>query len=182
MQSAFDVLLLLWDQYVTITTIMDKSPWNSNAIVIFFLSLLGSLIKQGILFEIFLQFSVPPPYIKLKLGKKIWIHASNIVCGARGGVGPVWIEIVAKVESVIRPLDTEQTSSVRRTANNLLQKAQPPKPNITKGMKQALKGLKEDDAHGSPGWQRSRQRSFIRYRDLSPEDENSYQERSISTS
>ena len=48
------------------------------------------------------------------------------------------------MESVIRQLDTEQTYSVRRTANNLLQKAQPPKPNITKVMKQALKSLKED--------------------------------------
>ena len=35
-----------------IATIMDKSPWDSNAIIIFFF--LGSLIKQCILFEIFL--------------------------------------------------------------------------------------------------------------------------------
>ena len=34
-----------------------------------FLSFLGSLLKQCILFEIFLQFSLPPPYTKLKLGK-----------------------------------------------------------------------------------------------------------------
>ena len=26
-----------------------------------------------------------PPYTKLKLGKKFWIQASNIVCGVRGG-------------------------------------------------------------------------------------------------
>ena len=48
-------------------------------------------------------------------------------------------EIVAKVESAIRPLDTEQANSVRRTVNNLLQKAQPPKTNVTKDKKQALK-------------------------------------------
>ena len=47
----------------------------------------GSLIRQCILLEIFLQFSLPPPYTK----KKFWIHASNIVCGVRGGFGPVWI-------------------------------------------------------------------------------------------
>ena len=35
------------------------------------------------------HFSLPPPYTKLKLGKKFWIHASNIVCGVREGVGPV---------------------------------------------------------------------------------------------
>ena len=35
----------------------------------FFLSFLASLLKQCILFEIFLQFSLPAPYTKLKLGK-----------------------------------------------------------------------------------------------------------------
>ena len=49
--------------------ILDKSPWDSTAIFIFFLSYLGSLLKQCILFKIFLQFSLPPPYTKLKLGK-----------------------------------------------------------------------------------------------------------------
>ena len=49
----------------------------------FFLSFLGSLLKQCILFDIFLQFSLPAPYPKLKLGKKFCIHASNIVCGVR---------------------------------------------------------------------------------------------------
>ena len=34
-----------------------------------FLSFLGSLIKQCNLFEISLQFSLPPPYTKLKLGQ-----------------------------------------------------------------------------------------------------------------
>ena len=48
-------------------------------------------------------------------------------------------EIVAKVESAIRPLDTEQANPVRRTVNNLLQKAQPPKTNVTDDKKQALK-------------------------------------------
>ena len=56
-----------------------------------FLSFLGSLLKRCIFFENFLQFSLPPPYKKLKLKKKFWIKASNIVCGVRGGVGPVWI-------------------------------------------------------------------------------------------
>ena len=38
--------------------------------ILFFLSFLGSVIKQCILFEIFLQFFLPPPYTKLKIGKK----------------------------------------------------------------------------------------------------------------
>ena len=37
----------------------------------YFLLFLGSLLKQCSVFEIFLQFSLPPPYTKLKLGKKI---------------------------------------------------------------------------------------------------------------
>ena len=53
-----------------------------------FLLLLGS---QCSVFEIFLQFSLHPPDTKLNLGKKFWINASNIVCGVRGRVGPVWI-------------------------------------------------------------------------------------------
>ena len=33
---------------------------------------------------------------------------------------------------------------MRRNVNSILQKAKPPEPNITREMKQALKGLKED--------------------------------------
>ena len=53
-------------------------------------------------------------------------------------------EIIAKVETTIRPLDTEQADTVRRTVNNVLQKAVPPKPNITAEMRNALKSLKQD--------------------------------------
>ena len=48
-------------------------PWGTPRFSVcnihIFLSFLGSLLKQCILFEIFLQFSLPPPYTKLKLGK-----------------------------------------------------------------------------------------------------------------
>ena len=66
-------------QKTRIQTILDKSPWDSTAIFIFFcyFSVLFFL-KQCSVFEILLQFSLPPPYTKLKLGKKFWIHASNI--------------------------------------------------------------------------------------------------------
>ena len=53
-------------------------------------------------------------------------------------------EIIAKVETAIRPLDAEQADTVRRTVNNVLQKAVPPKPNITAEMRNALKSLKQD--------------------------------------
>ena len=42
-------------------------------------------------FRNFLVVLPPPPYTKFKLGKKLWKHASNVVCGMRGGAGYVWI-------------------------------------------------------------------------------------------
>ena len=41
-------------------------------------------------------------------------------------------EIVAKVESAVRPLDTERADKVRRAVNIILQQAKPLKPNMTK--------------------------------------------------
>ena len=73
-----------------IATILDKSPWDSTAIFIF--SVISRFpLKTVQRFRNFLAVRPPPPYTKLKLGKKFWIHASNIVCGVRVGVGPVWI-------------------------------------------------------------------------------------------
>jgi len=45
-------------------------------------------------------------------------------------------EIVAKVEAAIRMLDSEQADNARRSVNNILQQAEPPKPNITKEMQE----------------------------------------------
>ena len=39
----------------------------------------------------FLAILSPPTLYKVETRKKFWIHASNIVCGVRGGVGPVSI-------------------------------------------------------------------------------------------
>ena len=55
-------------------------------------------------------------------------------------------EIVAKVETAIRTLDSEQADTIRRTVNSVLQRAEPPKPNITKEMHEALNNLKQDDS------------------------------------
>ena len=54
-----------------IETILDKLPCDSTAIFIFFLLFLGFLLKQCSVFEILLQFTLPQPYTKFKLGKKI---------------------------------------------------------------------------------------------------------------
>ena len=53
--------------------------------------------------------------------------------------------MVAKIESAIRTLDLEQADTVRRSVNNILQQVEPPKPNITKEIQEALKNLKQDD-------------------------------------
>ena len=54
--------------HLKIAKILEKSPWDSTAIFIFFCDF-SVPSKQCILFEIFLQFSLPTPYAKLKLGK-----------------------------------------------------------------------------------------------------------------
>ena len=46
----------------------------------------------------------------------------------------------------IRTLDSEQADTVRRSVNNILQQAEPPKHSITKEMQEALKNLKQDDS------------------------------------
>ena len=49
---------------------MDKSPCDCQQCSIhIFLSFLGSLLRKCILFEIVLQFSLPPSFTKLKLRK-----------------------------------------------------------------------------------------------------------------
>jgi len=54
-------------------------------------------------------------------------------------------EIIAKVESAVRSLDAEWADTVRRADNTILQQAEPPKPNITKEERDAVKSLKEDN-------------------------------------
>jgi len=50
-------------------------------------------------------------------------------------------EIITKVESAVRSLNTEGADNVRRAVNTILQQAEPPKPNITK---------EDRDAHKKP--------------------------------
>ena len=71
----------------------------------------------------------------LKKGFNFAITPSNIPA----------IEIVTKVESAMRTLDSEHADTIRRTVNGILQQAKPPKANITKEMQEALKNLKQDD-------------------------------------
>ena len=55
-------------------------------------------------------------------------------------------KIIDKVETVVRQLNAEQADTVRRAVNGILQQAEPPEPNITKEMRDALKRLKEDES------------------------------------
>ena len=55
-------------------------------------------------------------------------------------------EIIAMVEAAVRQLDAEQADTVRGAVNGILQQAEPPEPNITKEMRDALKSLREDES------------------------------------
>ena len=46
----------------------------------------------------------------------------------------------------VRQRDAEQADTFRRAVNGILQQAEPPEPNITKEMRDALKSLKEDES------------------------------------
>ena len=67
------VLLIGWIKFPTWhdqsprSTILNRSPWDSTAILYF--SVISRFPLKTVLFEIFLQFSLPPPYTKLKLEK-----------------------------------------------------------------------------------------------------------------
>ena len=69
-----------------------------------FLSLLGSLLKQYILFEIFLTFSLPPPYTKLKLGKILDTRVQHCLRGEGRGWTYVNWKTLQKRKSVPRLL------------------------------------------------------------------------------
>ena len=70
-----------------------------------------------------------------EIGKQFFTNPSNIPA----------TEMVTKVESAIRALDSKQADTVRRTVTGILRQAKPPKPNITKDMQKAFKNLKQHD-------------------------------------
>ena len=61
-----------------------QSPWDSTAIFTFFCHFSHP-------FRNFLAVFSPPTLHKVETRKEFWIHASKIVCGVRGRVGPVWV-------------------------------------------------------------------------------------------
>ena len=73
-----------------IQTMLDKSPCDSIAIFIFFCYFSVPSLNSSA-FSKFCCSSPSPTLYKVETRKKFWIHASNIVCGVRGGVGPVLI-------------------------------------------------------------------------------------------
>ena len=77
----------LFSPKTMILTIMNKSPWDSNAIFIFF-CYSGFPHKTVHPFRNFLADLSLSTLYKVETRKKFWINASNIVCGVRGRVGP----------------------------------------------------------------------------------------------
>ena len=78
---------IYWTISSSLSAIMDKRPWDSNAILFFCHS--GFPHKTAHPFRNFPAVFPPPTLYKVKTRGKFWIHASNIVCGVRGEVGPV---------------------------------------------------------------------------------------------
>ena len=71
-------------QNIVRATILDKRPWDS--IEIFRFSVISRFpLKTVHPFRNFLAILPPPILYKVETRKKFWIHASNIVCGMRGG-------------------------------------------------------------------------------------------------
>ena len=73
-----------------LSMILNKSPWDNTAIIIFLCYFSVPSLNSSA-FSKFCCSSPSPTLYKVETRKKFWIHASNIVCGVRGGVGPVWI-------------------------------------------------------------------------------------------
>ena len=89
----------------------EKKPYNpgqksldSTTILIFFCHISVPLLKQCILFKIFLQFSLPPPYTKLKLGKILDTRVQHCVWGEGRGWTYVNWKTPQKCKSVPRLL------------------------------------------------------------------------------
>ena len=70
-------------------TIPDKSPWDSAAIYSYFSVISQFPLKTVHPFQNFLAVLPLLTLYKVETLKEFWIHASNTVCGMRGGVGPV---------------------------------------------------------------------------------------------
>ena len=73
------------------TSIMDKSPRDSTALFIFFSHFSVPLQNSAPFSKFSCSSPSPHPIQSWNSEKKCRIHSSNIVCGVRGGVGPVWI-------------------------------------------------------------------------------------------
>ena len=66
-------------------TILDKSPRDTTAIFIFFCHFSGSLLKQCIIFEIFLQFTLPHPIQSWNSGKNLDTRVQHCLWGEGRG-------------------------------------------------------------------------------------------------
>ena len=79
-----------------------------------FLSFLGSLLKQCILFEIFLQFSLPQPYTELKLGKNSGCTRPTLFVGWGEGLDLCELENAPETQKCPKTFVHDFTCSVIR--------------------------------------------------------------------
>ena len=67
------------------STVQEKSPWDSNAVLMIFCTLQVLSLNSAI-FQKHLVVLPPPTLNKVEIWEKFWIHPSNLVCGS-GRVG-----------------------------------------------------------------------------------------------
>ena len=80
----------------------SPGPWTTPADLQSWTKVLGTVLQYSYIsvisrfplktmhpFQNFLAVLPPPTLYKVETLKTFWIHASNIVCGVRGGAGPV---------------------------------------------------------------------------------------------
>ena len=76
-----------WILLILTHLLLTLQSWTKVLVTVmqysYFSVILGSFIKQCILFEIFLQFSLPPTLYKVETRKTFWIYASNCLWGKR---------------------------------------------------------------------------------------------------
>ena len=84
-------------------SILDKSPWGSTAIFIFFCHFSVPLKRVRPSRNFLVVLPLPTLY-KVETRKKFGIHASNIVCGMRGGVDLCELKNAPRKASVPRLL------------------------------------------------------------------------------
>ena len=98
-------------RYIIHIPVTKLQCWTKVLVTVLQYSFLGSLLKRCTLFENFLQFSLPPPYTKLKFKKIRDTRVQHCLCGEGRGWACVNWKTPQKCKSVPRPCISNLTIS-----------------------------------------------------------------------